>query len=65
MGEARKAFYMADPEGVSFHPVWGAGSMPESYLKQVDGFLIGEDSLACGLAVLRDKRAEEALHGSE
>jgi two-component system CheB/CheR fusion protein len=50
-GDARTAFYIADPEGVRMHPVWGAGSMPESYLQQMDGFLIGEDSLACGLAV--------------
>jgi two-component system CheB/CheR fusion protein len=24
--------------------------MPESYMKQVEGFVIGMDSLACGLA---------------
>ena len=50
-GEARTAFYIADPEGTCLHPLRGAGDMPESYLEQVDGFAIGEDSLACGLAV--------------
>ena len=50
-GEARTAFYIANPEGSSLHPVYGAGSMPDSYLLQVDGFKIGEDSLACGLAI--------------
>jgi two-component system CheB/CheR fusion protein len=50
-GQARTAFYIANPEGTRLHPVWGAGSMPESYLQQVDGFCIGEDSLACGLAI--------------
>ncbi|HEU4594250.1 MAG TPA: chemotaxis protein CheB [Pyrinomonadaceae bacterium] len=50
-GEARTAFYIADPEGARLYPVWGAGSMSESYLRQADGFLIGEDALACGLAI--------------
>jgi len=50
-GEARTAFYIADPDGLCLHPIWGAGDMPESYTKQVDGFVIGEGSLACGLAV--------------
>lgn len=49
-GEARTAFYMADPDLTCLHPIRGAGDMPESYLKQVEGFVIGKDSLACGLA---------------
>lgn len=49
--EARTAFYMADKDVTHLHPVWGAGSMPEEYLKKIDNFSIGEDSLACGLAV--------------
>lgn len=49
-GKARTSFYMIDPEGRCLHPVYGAGDMPHSYLKQVDGFLIGESPLACGLA---------------
>lgn len=50
-GEARTAFYVADPDGTCLHPVRGAGTMPPAYLAQVDGFIIGEDSLACALAV--------------
>jgi two-component system, chemotaxis family, CheB/CheR fusion protein len=50
-GQARTAFYLADPEGARLYPVWGAGSMPESYLRQVDGSRIEEDSLACGLEI--------------
>ncbi len=50
-GDARTAFYLADKEGKRLHPVFGAGNMSEDYLKEIDGFLIGKDSLACGLAV--------------
>src|SRR5262249_49273947 len=50
-GEVRTAFYIADKEGKCLHPIWGAGDMPESYLNRIDGFLIGKDSLACGLAI--------------
>ena len=50
-GEARTAFYLADAEGAHLHPVRNAGTMPDAYLDAVDGFLIGEDSLSCGLAV--------------
>ncbi len=50
-GEARTAFYIADPNGEKLSPVYGAGDMAESYLREVDGFRIGEDSVACGLAV--------------
>ena len=49
-GQARTAFYIADPDVTCLHPIRGAGDMPESYLKQVEGFVIGKDSLACGLA---------------
>ncbi|MEH2403228.1 response regulator [Nostoc sp.] len=51
VGEARTAFYIANAEGSSLHPVYGAGSMPDAYLDRVDGFAIGKDSLACGLAI--------------
>ena len=40
-GEARTAFYIADPDVTCLHPIRGAGDMPESYLKQVEGFVIG------------------------
>jgi PAS domain S-box-containing protein len=49
-GEARTAFYIADPDLTCLHPIRGAGDMPETYLEQVEGFAIGKDSLACGLA---------------
>jgi PAS domain S-box-containing protein len=50
-GQARTAFYIADPDVTCLHPIRGAGDMPDSYLKQVEGFVIGNDSLACGLAI--------------
>jgi two-component sensor histidine kinase len=49
-GAARTAFYVADRDVAQLHPVVRAGDMPDSYTAQVDGFLIGLDSLACGLA---------------
>jgi hypothetical protein len=49
-GQARTAFYIADPDLTCLDPIRGAGDMPESYMKQVEGFVIGMDSLACGLA---------------
>ncbi len=49
--EARTAFYLVNENHTCLHPVWGAGNMPDGYLKQVDAFKIGEDSFACGLAV--------------
>jgi len=49
-GEARTAFYIADPDGAHLRSIHGAGNMPQSYTEQVDGFVIGEKSLACGLA---------------
>jgi CheY-like chemotaxis protein len=47
----RAAFYIVDADGTCLHPVSATGGMPASYLCQVDGFQIGADSLACGLAV--------------
>lgn len=44
----RCAFYIADAEGAELRHVTG---MTESYAECVDGFKIGPDSLACGLAV--------------
>ena len=46
-GKARAAFYVADAEGTGLHHVVG---MPEAYARRVDGFAIGPESLACGLA---------------
>jgi two-component system CheB/CheR fusion protein len=49
MGDGvRCAFYLADADGAELHHVTG---MPEAYDRCVDGFKIGADSLACGLAV--------------
>ena len=45
---ARGAFYIANRERTELRHVVG---MPESYARHVEGFKIGEDSLACGLAV--------------
>ena len=49
--QARCAFYIADAVGQYLHPVYNAGTMPESYLNQVEQFPIGQNLLACGLAV--------------
>jgi hypothetical protein len=49
-GEARAAFYIAD--GTTLHHVTG---MPEAYAKCVDGFVIGPQSLACGLCAATGK----------
>src|SRR5262245_38986627 len=43
----RAAFYLADSEGATLHHVVG---MPQDYAEAVDGFKIGPESLACGLA---------------
>jgi len=43
----RAAFYLADSEGTALHHVVG---MPADYAEAVDGFKIGPESLACGLA---------------
>jgi GAF domain-containing protein len=47
-GEARAAFYISN--GAKLHHIIG---MPEAYARQVDGFAIGQQSLACGLAAAR------------
>ena len=47
-GEARCAFYIANTAGTELKHIVG---MPEDYADCVDGFKIGPDSLACGLAV--------------
>src|SRR5262249_21488935 len=47
-GDVRCAFYLADHTRAELHHVVG---MSESYAECVDGFKIGADSLACGLAV--------------
>jgi GAF domain-containing protein len=49
-GEARAGFYIAD--GAKLHHVAG---MPEAYARCVDGFAIGPQSLACGLAAATGK----------
>jgi hypothetical protein len=46
-GEARAAFYIADAAEAALSHVVG---MPEEYARCVDGFSIGKESLACGLA---------------
>ena len=43
----RAAFYLAGPDGLSLHHVLG---MTPEYAAAVDGFQIGPESLACGLA---------------
>jgi two-component system, chemotaxis family, CheB/CheR fusion protein len=49
MGEGvRSAFYLADGAGLALHQVTG---MPEDYALCVDGFKVGPESLACGLAM--------------
>jgi hypothetical protein len=46
-GKARAAFYLADAAGAELHHIIG---MPDAYARCVNGFAIGEQSLACGLA---------------
>jgi PAS domain S-box-containing protein len=46
-GAARCAFYLADPARAELCHITGT---PKSYAKLIDGFPIGPDSLACGLA---------------
>jgi PAS domain S-box-containing protein len=45
-GEARAAFYIAAGGATLYHAV----GMPEDYGRCVDGFRVGPESLACGLA---------------
>ncbi|WP_148230614.1 CheR family methyltransferase [Chitinophaga pinensis] len=47
-GEARSAFYMTPSGGEGLHLVAG---MTEEYAKDINGFQIGPESLACGLAM--------------
>ncbi len=49
-GKARAAFYLADEAGKELRHVTG---MTDAYARCVNGFAIGERSLACGLAVAR------------
>lgn len=66
-GAVRTAFYAVDEHIKRLHPIFGSGNMPDSYLEEVDGFAIGMDSVACGLAiptgkpVLTDNVFEEPL----
>jgi signal transduction histidine kinase len=50
-GAARTGFYMASSDGTRLHPIPVRGGMPDAYACHVDGFPIGADSLACGLAI--------------
>jgi PAS domain S-box-containing protein len=47
-GRARAAFFLTRPDGNTLRHVVG---MTKEYAFDVDGFLIGADSLACGLAM--------------
>src|SRR5262249_48553813 len=47
-GKARAAFYLSDTSEQTLHHVIG---MSSEYARCVDGFAIGKQSLACGLAV--------------
>ncbi len=48
-GDARAAFYLLGHEGrLALHHVTG---MSEDYVRHIDGFKVGPESLACGLAV--------------
>jgi GAF domain-containing protein len=49
-GKARAAFYLADDGGKELFHITG---MTEAYARYVNGFVISERSLACGLAVAR------------
>ncbi|MGC3973687.1 MAG: chemotaxis protein CheB [Nitrospira sp.] len=49
-GTARAAFYLTNRDGTTLHHITG---MSDAYARCVDGFKIGTDSLACGLAVQR------------
>lgn len=46
--EVRAAFYLANAEGTALHHVVG---MDPAYAEAVDGFPIGPETMACGLAV--------------
>ena len=48
--DRRCAYYMLSADGGTLSHVAG---MPDAYARQVDGFVVAPDSLACGLAVAR------------
>lgn len=47
-GDARSAFYLIPPDGKGLHLVAG---MDEAYAEAINGFEVGPESLACGLAM--------------
>src|SRR5262245_29562103 len=49
-GNARAAFYLADAAGHTLHHATG---MTDDYARCVNGFVISENSPACGLAVAK------------
>jgi len=60
-GKARAAFYLSDAAESELRHVVG---MPREYARHVDGFVIGEQSLACGLAVAtRQPIVTRDVHG--
>lgn len=50
-GAARTAFYIANADHTELNTIKGGGNMDDAYADEIDGFSIGDDSLACGLAV--------------
>jgi two-component sensor histidine kinase len=44
----RGAFYLASPDGSTLHHIIG---MPKGYARDVNGFQVGPEALACGLAI--------------
>jgi PAS domain S-box-containing protein len=50
--DARAGFYLVNDEGTALHHVVG---MPADYAEAVDGFKVGPNSLACGLATATGK----------
>ncbi len=50
--DARAGFYLANKEGTALHHIVG---MPPEYAEAVDGFKVGPDSIACGLATATGK----------
>ena len=60
-GNARAAFYMLRSDGpAALRHVTG---MSDEYARHVDGFKIGPESLACGLAVQKAERGHRAGRG--
>lgn len=47
VGNVRAGFYLANADRTALHHIVG---MPAEYAQAVDGFTVGPDSLACGLA---------------